>query len=60
ITVKFGGPLSFDLHLTAWLIGGESAFALEMIFVFFISLLLLIVATLMFKVVMPHLIERLS
>ncbi|MFC1688660.1 ABC transporter permease [Pseudomonadota bacterium] len=44
----------------AWLIGGESAFAVEMLFIFLASLVLMVLATIMFKVVMPHLIERLS
>ncbi|HLF32485.1 MAG TPA: hypothetical protein VI566_15840 [Xanthomonadales bacterium] len=44
----------------AWLVGGESVLALETAAVAAVSVLLLILATLMFKVVMPHLIERLN
>lgn len=44
----------------SWLVGGESVLAVETALVFTISLALLIVATIMFKVVMPHLIERLN
>lgn len=44
----------------SWLIGGESVLAAESTVVFAISLALLILATVMFKVVMPHLIERLN
>ncbi len=43
-----------------WLIGGESVLVLETLLVLFFSLLLLMLATIVFKVVMPHLIERLS
>ena len=44
----------------SWLIGGESVFAMEMTLIFGISLLVLLTATVFFKVVMPHLIERLN
>jgi lipopolysaccharide transport system permease protein len=44
----------------SWLIGGESVFILETAIVFGSSLFLLMLATIMFKVVMPHLIERLN
>jgi len=44
----------------AWLIGGEAALGVEMVLVLVMSLLLLVFATIVFKVVMPHLIERLS
>lgn len=44
----------------SWLVGGESMMAMETALVFAVSLVLLIVATIMFKVVMPHLIERLN
>lgn len=44
----------------SWLVGGESVLSAEMGLVFTISLALLILATVIFKVVMPHLIERLN
>ena len=44
----------------SWLIGGEAPLVMEMISVGAISLLLLGVAMIAFKVVMPHLIERLN
>ncbi|MFC1694674.1 ABC transporter permease [Pseudomonadota bacterium] len=44
----------------SWLLGGESVLGLETVVVFAVSLALLIIATLVFKVVMPHLIERLN
>ncbi len=44
----------------SWLVGGESVLVLETMVVFAISLILLILSTIMFKVVMPHLIERLN
>lgn len=44
----------------SWLIGGESVFAWEMGSVGAISLFLLFASTAIFKVVMPHLIERLD
>lgn len=44
----------------AWLIGGESPLGMETLLVVAIALLLLFFATLVFKVVMPHLIERLN
>lgn len=44
----------------SWLIGGESFFAMETVLIFVVSLFILIIATIMFKVVMPHLIERLN
>jgi lipopolysaccharide transport system permease protein len=43
-----------------WLIGGESSLVTEMVIVFVISLVLLTLSTVMFKVVMPLLIERLN
>jgi lipopolysaccharide transport system permease protein len=44
----------------SWLIGGESILGVETIVVCMGSVSLLVVATIMFKVVMPHLIERLN
>jgi len=44
----------------SWLVGGESIFAFETVLVFIVSFSILIIATIMFKVVMPHLIERLN
>ena len=44
----------------SWLIGGESVFVTEMMLVFIISILLLGLATIVFKVVLPLLIERLN
>ncbi len=44
----------------SWLIGGEENFATETAVAGMISLLLLLLSTLIFKVVMPHLIERLN
>ena len=44
----------------SWLIGGESVLSVETIIVCTASVCLLFVATIMFKVVMPHLIERLN
>jgi lipopolysaccharide transport system permease protein len=44
----------------SWLIGGESVFAWEVGLVGGVSLFVLFASTVMFKVVMPHLIERLN
>jgi len=44
----------------SWLVGGESIFAIETVLVFIVSFFILIIATIMFKVVMPHLVERLN
>ena len=44
----------------SWLVGGESVLILETLLVLVFSIVLLIVSAIMFKVVMPHLIERLS
>lgn len=44
----------------SWLVGGESVLAMETMAVCLVSFVLLIVSTIMFKVVMPHLIERLN
>ena len=44
----------------AWLIGGESALPTATAIVCVLSIALLVLSTLMFKVVMPHLIERLN
>jgi lipopolysaccharide transport system permease protein len=44
----------------SWLIGGEPVFAWEMGLVGGVSLFVLFASTVMFKVVMPHLIERLN
>jgi lipopolysaccharide transport system permease protein len=44
----------------SWLIGGEGTFAWETALVCFASLIVLVAATIIFKVVMPHLIERLN
>jgi len=44
----------------AWLIGGESALVLEMVLILLMSIFLLVFATIVFKVVMPHMIERLG
>ena len=44
----------------SWLIGGESPLVMEMVLVSIVSFVLLVFATIAFKVVMPHLIERLN
>jgi lipopolysaccharide transport system permease protein len=44
----------------AWLIGGEAALPAVTAIVWALSVALLVLSTLMFKVVMPHLIERLN
>lgn len=44
----------------SWLIGGEGVFAWETALVCLVSVIVLLMATIMFKVVMPHLIERLN
>jgi len=44
----------------SWLVGGESVLGLETGIVFLVSLALLFLSTITFKVVMPHLIERLN
>jgi len=60
-TMLLWNPVSAPLVSSrSWLIGGESVFAIEMLLVFVVSLLLLALATIMLKVVMPHLIERLN
>jgi len=60
-TLLLWNPVTAPLVTSrSWLIGGESVLSAEIGVVFAISLALLILATVMFKVVMPHLIERLN
>ena len=60
-TLLLWNPVSAPLVTSrSWLVGGESLLPAETAVVFVISLALLILATVMFKVVMPHLIERLN
>lgn len=60
-TLLLWNPVSAPLVSSrSWLIGGEPVFAAEMVLVFVASSLLLGLAVIMFKVVMPHLIERLN
>lgn len=44
----------------SWLFGGESVLPTETAVVFMVSVFVLCIATIIFKVVMPHLIERLN
>ncbi|WP_354694223.1 ABC transporter permease [Elongatibacter sediminis] len=60
-TLLLWNPVSAPLVSSrSWLIGGESVFVWETVLVGLISIFLLAIATLVFKVVMPHLIERLN
>lgn len=60
-TLLLWNPVSAPLVSSrSWLIGGESIFFAEMVLVFAVSVFLLGMAAIMFKVVMPHLIERLN
>jgi lipopolysaccharide transport system permease protein len=60
-TLLLWNPVTAPLvSARSWLIGGEPVYATEMAVVFVASLLLLGIAVIMFKVVMPHLIERLN
>jgi len=60
-TLLLWNPVTAPLVTSrSWLVGGESVLVLETALVFTVSLVLLIIATIMFKVVMPHLIERLN
>lgn len=60
-TLLLWNPVTAPLVTSrSWLIGGESPLVMETMVVFVISLLLLGMATIMFKVAMPHLIERLN
>ena len=60
-TLLLWNPVTAPLVSTrSWLIGGESIFIWPTIGVFVISLFLLLVATVIFKIVMPQLIERLN
>jgi lipopolysaccharide transport system permease protein len=60
-TLLLWNPVTAPLVTSrSWLVGGESLLLAEMVVVFVVSLALLILATIMFKVVMPHLIERLN
>jgi len=44
----------------SWLIGSDNAYGLETAIIFAASLCIMLIATVVFKVVMPHLIERMS
>jgi len=60
-TLLLWNPVTAPLVTSrSWLVGGESVLVVETAVVFTVSLVLLIIATIMFKVVMPHLIERLN
>jgi lipopolysaccharide transport system permease protein len=60
-TLLLWNPVSAPLVSSrSWLIGGGSAFAFEVLLILAGSLFLLGLATIVFKVVMPHLIERLN
>jgi lipopolysaccharide transport system permease protein len=60
-TLLLWNPVSAPLVSSrSWLIGGEHAFGTETLIIFLVSLLLLGLATIMFKVVMPYLIERMN
>ena len=60
-TLLLWNPVTAPLVASrSWLIGGESSFGMETVIIFLVSLLLLAIATIMFKVVMPNLIERMN
>lgn len=60
-TLLLWNPVTTPLVTSrASLVGGESVLGVETAIVFVISVSLLLLSTIMFKVVMPHLIERLN
>lgn len=60
-TLLLFNPVTAPLSSSrSWLLGGEPAFGLETALVLLISLAILSASIIMFKVVLPHLIERLD
>jgi len=60
-TLLLWNPVTAPLVTSrSWLVGGETVLMMQTLLVLVGSLILLVIGTIMFKVVMPHLIERLN
>ncbi len=60
-TLLLWNPVTAPLvSCRSWLIGSENVFVIETLMIFVASLLVLGMATIVFKVAMPHLIERMN